>query len=145
MKDHKIRKRTKNDDPELLRIWESAVRASHHFLAPEDIGFFRPMVEGSLGQIEVYVAADEEGRPVAFLGMDGKHIEMLFVDPKLAGQGIGSSLMEYAVGQRGADSVDVNEQNGKTVEFYLKKGFRVAGRDQTDPSGKPYPILHLVR
>ena len=35
------------------------------------------------------------------------------------------------------------EQNAQAAGFYARLGFRVTGRDATDPSGRPYPILHL--
>ena len=41
------------------------------------------------------------------------------------------------------NKVDVNEQNDKALGFYLRMGFRIIGRDETDGMGKPYPILHL--
>ena len=33
--------------------------------------------------------------------------------------------------------------NGQACRFYQHMGFQVAGRDETDPMGKPFPILHL--
>ena len=39
--------------------------------------------------------------------------------------------------------VDVNEQNEQAYGFYRHLGFKVIGRDATDASGEPYPILHL--
>lgn len=41
------------------------------------------------------------------------------------------------------NKVDVNEQNDKALGFYLRMGFRIIGRNETDGMGKPYPILHL--
>ena len=43
----------------------------------------------------------------------------------------------------GADSVDVNEQNPRALEFYEANGFHVVGRDEFDADGRPFPILHL--
>ncbi len=51
--------------------------------------------------------------------------------------------MEYAIDICGATTVDVNEQNEQAVGFYQKMGFRVVGRSERDPLGKPYPILHM--
>lgn len=44
-----------------------------------------------------------------------------------------------------ATSVDVNEQNPQAIGFYEHHGFRTVSRTTHDPSGKPYPILHMVR
>ena len=32
---------------------------------------------------------------------------------------------------------------GQACRFYQHMGFQVAGWDETDPTGKPFPILHL--
>jgi hypothetical protein len=39
--------------------------------------------------------------------------------------------------------VDVNEQNGQAVGFYLRMGFATEGRSELDGMGKPYPLLHM--
>jgi hypothetical protein len=51
--------------------------------------------------------------------------------------------VEWAVARQEADSVDVNEQNPQAMGFYLRMGFAVAGRSETDDVGRPFPILHL--
>ena len=66
-----------------------------------------------------------------------------FIRPDQQGKGYGKRLMEYAVHQKHIHKVDVNEQNGQACRFYQHMGFQVAGRDETDPMGKPFPILHL--
>ena len=48
-----------------------------------------------------------------------------------------------AFARQGADSVDVNEQNPQAVGFYLRMGFAVVGRSETDDADRPFPILHL--
>ena len=100
----------------LTALWERSVRATHDFLAPEDIAFFRRMVRE----------------------------EALFVAPEKRGRGLGRELVEYLVARRGVRRVDVNEQNAQAAGFYVRMGFRVVSRSATDPSGRPYPILHLA-
>ena len=68
---------------------------------------------------------------------------MLFVRPEYRGRGCGRKLVEWAVARQEADSVDVNEQNPQAMGFYLRMGFAVAGRSETDDVGRPFPILHL--
>ncbi len=55
----------------------------------------------------------------------------------------GSTLLRFAVEQKGIRKVDVNEQNTRASYFYKNHGFSVTGRDDTDAEGMPYPILHL--
>ena len=85
----------------------------------------------------------DAGRIVAFIGLNGSHIAMLFVRPEYRGRGCGRKLVEWAVARQGADSVDVNEQNPQAVGFYLRMGFAVVGRSETDDADRPFPILHL--
>lgn len=129
----------------LTRLWESSVRATHGFLAPEDIGFYRRMVrEEALQAVELYVVRDHENGFAAFAGVEADMLEMLFVAPSARGKGLGRELVEYLVARRGIRRVDVNEQNAQAAGFYARMGFRIASRDALDPSGRPYPILHLT-
>lgn len=132
----------------LTEIWEAAVRATHTFLPEEDIVFFRTRMRSvylpQVGRLEV--ACDDSG-VLAFMGItppEGEtpaRVEMLFVDPACRGMGIGTALLRHAEAQFGALDLDVNEQNPGAVGFYMKFGFVVIGRSETDGQGKPYPLL----
>ena len=128
----------------LLSLWESSVRATHHFLSEKDIELLRPMVLEAVKNVPVLLLAMEQETPVAFLGMDGECVDMLFVDARFRGQGTGGALLREAM-NRGARRLDVNEQNPQAVGFYLHKGFTVSGRSETDGLGLPFPILHMTR
>ena len=127
--------------PALLAVWESSVRATHGFLREGDVEFLRPYVGQGLGEIPLLFCALEDGRPIAFLGMAGDSIEMLFVHGDCRQRGIGSALMREALAHN-ARRVDVNEQNPQALAFYRRFGFEVASRDGTDSLSLPYPILH---
>lgn len=128
----------------LTDLWEASVRATHGFLAPEDIGFFRRMVrDEALAAVELYVLRDGQRGFAAFAGVAGRQLEMLFVAPERRGCGAGRRLVAHVVARCGVRTVDVNEQNTQAAGFYARMGFRIAGRDDRDASGKPYPILHL--
>lgn len=127
----------------LTTLWERSVRATHNFLAPEDIDFFRRMVrDEALSAVELLVVRNAEGAFTAFAGVAGERLEMLFVDPAEHGKGIGRELVRHVVRHCGVRWVDVNEQNTRAIGFYDRMGFRIIGRDDLDPSGKPCPILH---
>ena len=130
----------------LTALWERSVRATHDFLAPEDIAFFRRMVreEALPGVEELYVVRDEKNGFAAFAGVEAGKLEMLFVAPEKRGKGLGRILVEYVTAHCGVRRVDVNEQNAQAAGFYVRMGFRVVSRSATDPSGRPYPILHLA-
>ncbi|WP_232502810.1 GNAT family N-acetyltransferase [Solidesulfovibrio magneticus] len=134
------------DYPALAALWEASVRASHHFVAEADIHFFKPLVRDVyLGAVTLTCAFDGvgDGRALGFSGVAEGKIEMLFVAPEAFGRGIGTKLLRHAVETLGAREVDVNEQNARTVAFYLRRGFVVVGRSELDGTGRPYPLLHM--
>lgn len=133
----------------LTEIWESSVRATHDFLSVSDIERLRPQVREALERIPFLLVClkpdSEVAQPAGFLGVDGRKIEMLFVDGAARGSGTGSLLIRNAVESTGACEVDVNEQNPQAVGFYEHLGFRVFARSDTDGEGRPFPILHMRR
>ena len=129
---------------ELVEMWEASVRSTHHFLAEKDIRFFKPLVRDKyIPVVELYTIRNEQNRIAAFMGLSDELIEMLFVQPEEQGKWYGKQLIEFAIHDRQIFKVDVNEQNQKATSFYLNRGFDITGRDETDPSGNPFPILHL--
>ena len=140
-----ITQATTDDYPRLAEIWESAVRATHHFLAPDDFEHYRRQLPLHFNGADLRVSRDESGVPLAFVGVADSRIEMLFVDASERGKGHGSRLTRYACNVLGAWRVNVNEQNAQAREFYERLGFHVTGRAALDGDGKPYPLLHMER
>lgn len=133
------------DYAELTQVWEASVRATHRFLQESDIQEIKSRMAGEyLPGVERLRCIREEGRIVAFIGLAGTHIAMLFVRPDRRGTGCGRRLVEEAVARYGARTVDTNEQNEQATGFYLRLGFAVVGRDERDDAGRPFPILHLA-
>lgn len=129
---------------ELLLLWEASVRSTHHFLKEEDIQYFKPLIRSSYFQaVQLYIIENEKKQIVAFMGLSEDMIEMLFVHPGEQGKGYGKRLIEFAIQSKQICKVDVNEQNETAYRFYLNRGFEVVGRDETDSTGKPYPIFHM--
>lgn len=52
------------------------------------------------------------------------------------------AVQDYALEERHIRKIDVNEQNDEAYCFYLRRGYKVIGRDEKDADGKPYPIVH---
>ncbi len=130
--------------PLLVTIWRSAVLATHDFLDEKH----RAEIEQRLATHYLpnvnLVVAERDGQPVGFAGTDSRKLEMLFVDAKSRGGGIGIQLLEHVIAAHGVESVDVNEQNDQAVGFYAHAGFEVTGRSPVDGDGLPYPLLHMT-
>lgn len=131
--------------PALLHVWEQAVRATHHFLTPGDIAFFRHTIleQDLFSQVCITMALYTDGAIAGFAGTSGSQLEMLFVHPHHFRKGIGKRLLDHALSNEGINLVDVNEQNPGAVAFYEAMGFATVSRSPFDASGKPFPILHM--
>lgn len=129
----------------LLKIWEASVRASHHFLTEEDIARLTPQAEGALRHIETLWIMEENQRPIGFMGVQERKIEMLFLHPDYFRKGLGKALVQRAFDELGVEFVDVNEQNPNARTFYERMGFEVFKRNEYDSEGNPFPILEMKR
>ena len=140
-----IRERTPELLERLLAVWESSVRATHLFLTEDEILRIRDYVPQAPNGAAHLVIAEETGCPVAFMGVAGGCLEMLFVEAGHRGKGCGKALLQYGMERYGVDSLTVNEQNPQAVGFYTHMGFQTVRRSETDEQGGPYPILYMKR
>ncbi|MGQ7311965.1 acetyltransferase [Microbacterium arabinogalactanolyticum] len=138
-----IRPATADDHPALVRIWRSAVDATHDFLAEADRDAIESHLASDYFPAVTLVLAEIEDSPVGFAGALNGNLEMLFVDAARRGAGIGTLLLQHAIAQLAVTRVDVNEQNPTATAFYARRGFEVIGRSELDDAGRPYPLLHL--
>ena len=138
-----VRRGTAADVPRALDIWRDAVDATHRFLTPEDRAEIDAMVTGWMPTVELWMVDDRSGRPVGFLVMDGNPIDALFVDPTVHGRGHGTALLDHALALAPDAIVDASEQASNALPFYEARGFVRTGRSETDPQGRPYPLIRL--
>ena len=109
---------------QLLTVWEGAVKQTHLFLSAEEIEKIKQYVPQALRVVpHLVVLENRDGVPVAFMGIEERNLEMLFVAPEQRGQGWGKSLIEYGVERYGIETVGVNEQNPQARGFYEHLGF----------------------
>ena len=128
----------------LLTVWESSVRATHLFLSDTEIENIKQYVPQALRKIpHLLVAGNEDGAAIAFAGVDGHKLEMLFVSAENRGKGVGRQLLQYAVDTYAVNELAVNEQNPQAIGFYEHMGFQTYKRSETDEQGNPYPILYM--
>lgn len=136
---------TETQHPQLAAIWESSVRATHHFLKPEDIEFYKHIVQTeAFKAVTLHCIKDNNDTIIGFSGIHGENLEMLFVHADHIAKGAGKALLQHAIKTLGVTKVDVNEDNKEAHQFYERHGFRTTGRSPLDPSGKAYPILHMT-
>ncbi|WP_445114900.1 GNAT family N-acetyltransferase [Acinetobacter sp. WZC-1] len=140
-----IKKTEPVQHPQLLSIWEDAVKATHDFLSEQQISQIKSMIiqHHYFDHVQLF-HVEQHAQITGFIGLAYKKIEMLFIAPDSFRQGTGSLLLEHAL-SLGVEEVDVNEQNPGALAFYQKHGFQQIARSELDAEGNPFPILHLRR
>ncbi|HWH64139.1 MAG TPA: GNAT family N-acetyltransferase [Ginsengibacter sp.] len=136
-----------NSYPVLLEIWESSVRATHHFLRDGDIDIFKKTIRENeiFSHVALTCVRDTHDNIVGFMGTSGDSLEMLFISPSVMKQGVGKMLLLHAINNLGVTKVEVNEQNINATKFYEHFGFNVISKSDLDGMGMPYPLLHMER
>ena len=89
------------------------------------------------------VAENEAGIPVAFMGIGGKKLEMLFVSGEYRGKGYGKALLRFGIEVCSVRELAVNKQNPQAIGFYEHMGFRTYKRTDHDEQGNPFPLLYM--
>ncbi len=146
MKISEVTERTPLLTQQLLDVWERSVRATHLFLSDKEIQNIKAYVPQALqGVAHLVIAQDGDGRPAAFMGVNERMLEMLFVAPRERGKGVGKALLQYGMEQFGVSRLAVNEQNSQAKGFYEHMGFQVYRRTELDEQGNPYPLLYMER
>ncbi|KRK90114.1 GNAT family N-acetyltransferase [Lentilactobacillus sunkii] len=137
-------KRTTKMLAQLIWVWESSVKKTHHFLSDEEIQQIKPDAMAALKLVPTLVVMfDSEHFPVGFMGIDQNQLEMLFIEPGHRGQGIGKQLIQLGISRYGVTQTTVNEQNTQALEFYQHMGFYEVKRFPLDDQGRPYPLLEM--
>ena len=133
MKELEIKDRTPGLVQQLLRVWEKSVRETHLFLSDAEIKKIKEYVPDALTAVPILIVeTDPAGDPVAFMGIDGHKLEMLFISPEKRGRGLGRKLLEYGM-------------NPQARGFYEHMGFVIREKSELDEQGNPYPILFMER
>lgn len=128
--EHQIRLAAQDDYPDIMEIWESAVKATHHFLSEEDFNYFKEVIPRDyLPHLEVYLIT-ENNKVKGFASASAGNLEMLFIHDEMRGKGFGKKLYLFMKETARITKVDVNEQNPQAIGFYEKMGFKPIGRSE---------------
>ena len=136
MKIFEVKERTQELVNTLLEIWEDSVKATHLFLSDNEIEKIKEYVH-------LIVIENENDIPIAFMGIEGTKLEMLFIKNSERRKGLGRQLLNYGIKNYNINELIVNEQNPNSKGFYEHLGFKVYKRTELDEQGNHYPILYM--
>ena len=89
----------------MIDIWENSIRATHLFLTSKEIDKIKEYVPKAIENVEhLTIAYNNRDSSIAFMGVENKKIEMLFVKNNERGKGVGTKLNKY-----GITNFDINE------------------------------------
>ena len=126
---------------QLIEIWEKSVTYTHDYVSKEDYDAIRAKLPQYFEKVDVYVYR-KAGKIVAFMGVSGNKMEMLFCHPDYFRQGIGTAMVHYAIQFLHIKYIDVHVLNQQALDFYKNLGFIVIGEQNHDYFG--YSITHLM-
>lgn len=106
----------------------------------EDIAFCGEMIDRGW----VRVAEASERQIAGFIARDGDEVNVLFVRPRHQGQGIGSALLNEAKAQAARLELWTFQKNDGARRFYLRHGFREAGRGDGSGNDEGLPDIRFV-
>ena len=118
------------------------MRATHLFLSDAEVKAIRAYVPQALKSVEHLIVAETE-KPIGFMGIQNRRLEMLFLAPEERGKGLGKQLLQHGIETYGIVELTINEQNPQAVGFYAHMGFEMYKRTELDEEGHPYPLLYM--
>ena len=130
-----IREFQKADLDRVAEIWLNGNLEAHSFIAEEYWKDHFDMVKEMLASAEIYVLEDEKGIQ-GFVGLNGHHIEGIFVGGTERSKGIGKQLLDFVKNRKGQLSLNVYAENEKAMKFYLREGFTVQEKSMDPDTGE---------
>ncbi len=135
-----IRDAQEGDAPAVADILRNATRAAYQFMAwPHTDKDFDDFVDNSMSRWDrVRVACRDDGSIVAFMCLEGRLIDQLFVQPDHQKQGIGGRLIDDAksICPKGL-SIFTFQANKPARAFYERHGFRAVAFGVSEAEGEP--------
>lgn len=98
-----------------------------------------------LKQSRKFVACEDE-RIIGFVGVDGKYLAWLYVDPDHYGKGVGRGLLRIGIDEIGNDAwTIVLDGNRRAIALYESEGFQEMERFKGENAGYPCTCLRMKR
>ncbi|MBV8487931.1 MAG: GNAT family N-acetyltransferase [Planctomycetaceae bacterium] len=110
-------------------------------LASRDASFFRGHFADCWPRTTI---ATLRGRIAGFSLVSDSHLDMLFVDPTNASNGIGTLLLDHAT-KKGLRSIECFRDNESARRFYEHRGWIVERVYQREFLGKPRDFVRYIR
>lgn len=119
-----IRKLHIDDIDSVANIWLNTNLQTHWFIDEQYWKKNYELVKGLLLESEVYVY-DKNKDVYGFIGINGEHIEGIFINSEVQSRGIGKSLLDFVRKKKERLNLNVYQKNTRAINFYKKEGFKI--------------------
>ena len=136
-----IRELQRDDINKVADIWLDTNIKAHYFIPAKYWESNLALVKELLLQATVYVYEDNRGIQ-GFIGLNGEHIEGIFVSDEMQSCGIGKLLLDYIKNKKVRLRLNVYQKNTRALSFYQREGFDIQSEGSDDATGeKEYTML----
>ena len=130
-----IRALRTSDMDRVASIWLETNLQAYSFIPAEYWKSNLEYVREALPLAEVHVYEDAQGVQ-GFIGLNGDHVEGLFVAAGMQSHGIGKQLMDHVKRRRDALTLEAYRKNVDAVRFYQREGFTLQNEDLDESTGE---------
>ena len=130
-----IRELREADINKVADIWLDANLKAHSFIPAQYWKNNFEFVKEALPQAEVYVYENEK-EIQGFIGLDGEHIEGIFVSGEKRSQGVGKLLLDHVKDRKPKLLLNVYKQNTRAISFYRREGFEIQCEGLDEATGE---------
>ena len=119
-----IRELQRDDINKVADIWLDTNIKAHYFIPAQYWESNLALVKELLLQATVYVYEDNRGIQ-GFIGLNGEHIEGIFVSDEMQSHGIGKMLLDYVKSKKEKLLLNAYQKNVRAINFYRREGFQI--------------------
>ena len=140
-----IRNLENKDIDKIMNIWLKSTIKSHDFISEEYWkNSYNTVKDVYIPIAETIVYEDHDDIKGFISIIDNEFIGALFVDIDAQGNGIGKSLLDYAMNKYKKLSLAVYKDNKKSVEFYIHRGFKIIKEQLVEDSTHKEYIMEKI-
>ena len=137
-----IRNLENKDIDKIMDIWLKSTIKAHDFISEEYWkNSYTTVKDVYIPIAETFVYKDHDDIKGFISIINNEFIGALFVDIDAQGNGIGKSLIDYAMDKYKKLNLAVYKDNKKSVEFYIHRGFKIIKEQLNEDSAHKEYIM----
>ena len=137
-----IRNLENKDIDKIMDIWLKSTIKAHDFISEEYWkNSYNTVKDVYIPIAETFVYKDHDDIKGFISIINNEFIGALFVDIDAQGNGIGKSLIDYAMDKYKKLNLAVYKDNKKSVEFYIHRGFKIIEEQLNEDSAHKEYIM----